>query len=135
MNDKYSRDEEKSRVITKIKELMDYLEPQLDKFPRSEKSYAGIATKMRMCMNAMAEACVGAEMSWYAKSVLKELFELDKQIQYTKFYAERCKSKKYFEFRRFEIVMNFLEEIGKMTGAWIKKIQDAEKSKTEKPKT
>lgn len=134
MSDKYNQDEEKSRVITKIKELMDYLEPQLDKFPRSEKSYAGIATRMRMCMNAMAESCVGAEMSWYAKSVLKELFELDKQIQYARFYTERCKSKKYFEFRRFEIVMNYLEEIGKMTGAWIKKVEKAIEEKEKKPK-
>ena len=122
------RDENKARVLTKIKDLMDYLEPQLDKFPRPEKSYAGLATKMKQCMNAMAEACVAAEMSWYPKSALKELFELDKSNQFARFYAERCYKKKLFEFRRFEIVMNFLEEIGKMTGAWINKIQDSEKA-------
>lgn len=132
MGEEKSGGEETCRVIQKIKDLMDYAEPQLDKFPRPEKGYAGLATKIRMCFNTMAERTMDTQKCFYAKSTLKELNELDKQIQYAKFYVERAKKKGILDFKKFEIISDYLDQIGKMTGSWIGKVLESEKNNGKK---
>lgn len=102
--------------------MMDYAEPFLEKFPRPEKGYAGLATKIRMCMNTMAEREMDTHKCYYAKSVLKELNELDKQVQYAKFYVERAYKKRILDQKRFNVMSDYLSQIGKMTGSWINKV-------------
>ena len=59
---------------------------------------------------------------YYAKSVLKELNELDKQVQYAKFYVERAYKKRILDQKRFNVMSDYLSQIGKMTGSWINKV-------------
>lgn len=132
MSEERTGGEDTGRVLQKLKDLMDYAEPQLDKFPRPEKGYAGLATKIRMCFNTMAERAMATQKCFYAKSTLKELNELDKQIQYAKFYVERAKKKGILDFKKFEIMSDYLDQIGKMTGSWIGKVMESEKNNGKK---
>ena len=125
---KATRGAEKESVLTKISDMMDYSEPFLDKFPRPEKSYCGLATKIRHCMQSMAERAMDTQKCYYPKSVLKELNELDKQIMYAKFYVKRAHTKGYLNFHRFEVVSDYLTQVGKMTGTWIAKVKESDKS-------
>ena len=122
---KSARGVEGESVRQKVADMMDYAEPFLDKFPRSEKGYAGLATKIRMCMNAIAEREMDTHKCYYPKSVLKELNELDKQVQYGKFYIQRAYKKKILDLKRFTIMSDYLLQIGKMTGSWIGKIKQS----------
>ena len=72
MSDTATKGAEGESIRQKVADMMDYAEPFLEKFPRPEKGYAGLATKIRMCMNTMAEREMDTHKCYYAKSVLKE---------------------------------------------------------------
>ena len=48
MREDATKGAERESVLTKVSDAMDYIEPFLDKFPRPEKGYAGLATRIRM---------------------------------------------------------------------------------------
>ena len=128
MSDKPTKGAEGESVRQKVEDMMDYAEPFLDRFPRPEKGYAGLATRIRMCLNTMAEREMDTHKCYYAKSVLKELNELDKQVQYAKFYVERAYKKRCIDQKRFNVMSDYLTQIGKMTGSWIQKVTISAKS-------
>ena len=125
---------ERESVLTKLEDTMDYIEPFLDKFPRPEKGYAGLATKIRMTMNAMAERAMDTQKCYYAKSTLKELNELDKQLMYCRFYAKRAKKKAVMSLHTFSTFDGYLYEIGCMLGSWIKTVRASEEAELKKQK-
>ncbi len=127
MSDKPTKGAEGESVRQKVADMMDYAEPFLERFPRPEKGYAGLATKIRMCLNTMAEREIDTHKCYYAKSVLKELNELDKQIQYAKFYVERAYKKRCVDQKRFNVMSDYLTQIGRMTGSWIQKVMETAK--------
>lgn len=129
MSDDAVRGAEGESVRKKVVDLMDYAEPFLEKFPRSEKGYAGLATKIRQCFNSMAEREMDTHKCYYPKSVLKELNELDKQIQYAKFFVERAYVKKCIDLKRLSIMNDYLVQIGRMTGSWIQKVKASDNSR------
>lgn len=128
MSDIATKGAEGESVRQKVADMMDYAEPFLENFPRPEKGYAGLATKIRMCMNTMAEREMDTHKCYYPKSVLKELNELDKQVQYAKFYVERAYKKRILDKQRFNVMNDYLTQIGKMTGSWIQKVSASAKS-------
>jgi len=121
-----SENENGDRTLQKIEDMMDYTIPELDKFPKTEKGYRGIATIIREIMDEMAKRCLDIKKCYYGKSVLKELNELDKQIAYGKFYVKLAYRRKLWTYKKFEMVNDYLEQIGKMTGSWISKVMEAE---------
>jgi hypothetical protein len=128
MSEQATKGAEGESVRRKVADMMDYAEPFLERFPRPEKGYAGLATKIRMCMNAMAEREMDTHKCYYPKSVLKELNELDKQIQYAKFYVERAYRKHILDTKRFHVMNDYLTQIGRMTGSWIQKVNETAKN-------
>ena len=109
-------------VLTKIADLIDYAEPFIDKMPKTDKGREGLGTKLRECFYVMAERAMDTRKCRYAKSTLKELNDLDKHLQYAKFYVERAYAKKSIDRQRHTQINDRLEEIGKMTGSWIKTV-------------
>ena len=127
MREDATKGAERESVLTKVSDAMDYIEPFLDKFPRPEKGYAGLATRIRMTLNAMAERAMDTQKCHYAKSTLKELTELDKELMYCRFYARRAKEKKVMALHTYSVFNGYLTEIGKMLGSWIKTVEASEK--------
>ena len=123
---------ERESVLTKVADAMDYIEPFLDKFPRPEKGYAGLATRIRQTLNAMAERAMDTQKCHYAKSTMKELTELDKQLMYCRFYARRAKEKKAMSLHTYSVVNDHLTEIGNMLGGWIRVVRAAEEAEVKK---
>ena len=119
--------EEGDRTLQKIEDMMVYAFPQMDKFPRTERGYAGMTTIIRTAMMKMSEHCLDTKKCYYAKSVLKELNELDKEIAHCKFYVKLAYKNGLFPAKTFGIVSDYLAQIGKMTGSWINTIVEAEK--------
>ena len=120
-------EESKNPTLLKIQDMIEYSFPQIDKFPRTEKGYEGMATRLKGSMSRMADACMDTKKCFYAKSLLKQLDEVDKEIMHCKFWVKVAKKLRYLSFERFEIINNYLTEIGKMTGSWINTVREAEK--------
>lgn len=120
------------RTLQKIEDLMEYAEPIIIKFPGPEKGYSGMMTKLRVCMQTMAERAMDAEKSYYAKSALKELAELDKAIEHTRFYTKHAMRRKLLSLKQYGVMHDYLDEIGKMTGGWINTIMESEKKRQKK---
>ena len=120
----------KKGVLQKIEDFMEYADPILDKFPRTERGYCGMMTKLRECMQDMADRSMDAQKSYYAKSTLKELAELDKAIEHCRFYTKHSMRRKFLTLHQYGVMHDYLDEIGKMTGSWIQTILKAEERKT-----
>ena len=134
MRDEATKGAERESVLTKIEDAMDYIAPFLDKFPRPEKGYAGLATRIRQTLCTMAERAMDTQKCFYAKSTLKELTELDKQLAYCRFYAKRAKKKKVMALHTYSVFNDYLTEIGKMLGSWIKTVKASEEAELKKIK-
>lgn len=115
-------------TMQKIEDMMRYALPEIDKFPRQERSYGGLATKLRVTMMNMADRCGDTRKCFYPKSLLKELGEMDKEIAHAKFYVKLAYDMKLFPMKKYSIINDFLEQIGKMTGSWINTVLEAEKN-------
>ena len=121
------KDETKNTTLQKIEDLIGYAFPQIDKFPRQERSYGGLATKLRTTIMNMAERCMDTKKCFYPKSTLKVLNELDKEIQYAKFWTKTAYQIGYFNIQRLSVMNDYLDQIGKLTGSWIKTVMESDK--------
>lgn len=126
------KDETKNTTLQKIEDLIGYAFPQIDKFPRQERSYGGLATKLRATIMNMAERCLDTKKCYYPKSTIKVLNELDKEIQYAKFWTKTAYQMGYFNIQRLSVMNDYLDQIGKLTGSWIKTVMESEKESSAK---
>lgn len=121
------KEENKDPTLLKIEDMIEYAFPQIEKFPKSQRGSEGMSTRLMGIMARMADYCMDTKKCYYAKSLLKQLDELDKEIAHCKFWVKVSYNLKYFSYERFEIINNYLTEIGKMTGSWINTVREAEK--------
>lgn len=124
-----AKDGELKGVQLKINDMWDHIDPFLDAFPRSEKGYAGLGTLMKLTIAKMAEAALDATKEYTAKSVLKDLHELDKLNQHLTYYLDRAEKKKIISGRHADSTRDYITDIGRLTGGWIRTINESEKSK------
>lgn len=122
-------EDKKDPTLLKIQDMIEYAFPQIDKFPRPEKSYEGMATRLKGIMARMAENCMDTKKCYYAKSLLKQLDELDREIMHCKFWVKVAYQTKLFSFKNFEVINDYLEQIGKMTGSWMNTVRERQRRK------
>lgn len=120
--DGFGKGVEGESVHQKIEDLFDYVNPILGRFPRPEKGYEGLAIKIKGSINQMTDCESNTHLCFYPKSLLKELNELDKSIQQAKRYVNRAYRQKLLTPKQFEIISDYLSQIGKMTGSWKAKV-------------
>ena len=121
-------------VLLKIEDLMEYADPIITKFPGPERGYSGMMTVLRASMQGMANHAMDAQKSYYAKSTLKELSGLDKALEHTRFYVKHSMKMKLLSLKQYGVMNDYLDEIGRMTGGWIKAIMGSEKKTAPKNK-
>lgn len=114
---------EPKRALQKIEDMMEYAYPVLQQFPKSEK-YA-MAADLKRCMDIMLERCVEAEKAYYKKTTLREL---DVAVAKCKTYVKMAYRLKFMSYKKFEIINDYLTQIGKMVGGWIKTMNESENS-------
>lgn len=110
-------DENKERgehAIQKIEDMYEYAYPALAQFPKSEK-YA-MAADIKRCMDALLERCIEAEKAYYKKTTLREM---DCAVAKLKHYVKLAYRLRFLPEKKFHILNDYLDQIGRMTGAWI----------------
>lgn len=118
-------EDKKDPTLLKIQDMIEYAFPQIDGFPRPERGYEGMATRLKGIMSRMADNCIDTKKCYYPKSLLKQLDELDKEIQHCKFWVKVAYRTKLFSYKNFEVINDYLTQIGKMTGSWMDTVRKA----------
>lgn len=118
--DTQNEQSEPKRALQKIEDMMEYTYPVLQQFPKAEK-YA-MAADLKRCMDTMLERCVEAEKAYYKKTTLREL---DVAVAKCKTYVKMAYRLKFMSYKKFEIINDYLTQIGKMVGGWIKAMNEA----------
>lgn len=125
--DKGNEQSEPKRALQKIEDMMDYTYPVLQQFPRSEKQ--AMVLDIKRCMDVMLERCIEAEKAYYKKTTLREL---DVAIAKCRTYVKMAYRLKFMSYKKFEIINDYLSEIGRMVGGWIKSMNEAESGSKKK---
>ena len=118
---------ERKRALQKIEDMMEYAYPVLQQFPKAEKY--SMAADLKRCMDIMLERCVEAEKAYYKKTTLREL---DVAVAKCKTYVKMAYRLKFMSYKKFEIINDYLTQIGKMVGGWIKTMNESESSSKKK---
>lgn len=118
---------EPKRALQKIEDMMEYAYPVLQQFPKAEKY--SMAADLKRCMDIMLERCVEAEEAYYKKTTLREL---DVAVAKCKTYVKMAYRLKFMSYKKFEIINDYLTQIGKMVGGWIKTMNESESSSKKK---
>lgn len=106
---------EEMKIDQKIFDMMDYAYPALAQFPKSEKF--GLATDMKKSMDVILTRVIEAKKKYYKKTTLQEL---DVEVAKLKVYIRLAYRQGFLPEKKYTIWLEYLVEIGRMVGGWIK---------------
>lgn len=109
---------EEMKIQTKMFEMMDYAYQALAQFPKSEKF--GLATDIKRSMDVCLSRIIEASKKYFKKTTLQEL---DVEVAKLKVYVRLAYRRGFLPEKKYEIWLEYLVEIGKMVGGWIKSVQ------------
>ncbi len=102
-------------ALTKTYDLLLWIIPQLEKFPKSQRYLLGdrIETRLLDIMELIIEAI-------YTKNKTALLKEANLKIEQLRYLIRLVMDLKYLSINRYEHVSKCLNEIGSEIGGWIK---------------
>lgn len=108
---------EKENVITKTYDLLLYIIPQLNKFPRDQKFLLGdrIETLLLDFMEQMVEA-------YYSREKRELIEKGNLKLERLRYLLRLCYDFHLFSHRRYGIICENVDEIGRMLGGWKKSL-------------
>lgn len=106
-------------ILTKLEELDAYSHIAVIQFPKYEKFV--LATEIRNTLNNIIKLTIRAGKLYHKKTTLQDL---DIEVEFLRNLIRKSHRLKYINIKRYEIWMNHVNEIGKMVGGWIKKINN-----------
>ncbi|MBT6757603.1 MAG: diversity-generating retroelement protein Avd, partial [Candidatus Jacksonbacteria bacterium] len=106
-------------ILNKMYDLILYMIPQLEKYPRSQKFL--LADRMETGLLDILDHLLRA---YYGeKSVKKDqLIETNLCLEQLRFLIRLSHDLKFLSHKKYGIMSEKVNEIGKMTGGWLKKI-------------
>ncbi|MCK6691574.1 MAG: diversity-generating retroelement protein Avd [Thermoanaerobaculia bacterium] len=111
--------QEKENVLTLTYDLLLYIVPCLQKFPRSQKFV--LADRLQNNLTGLLELLIEA---YYSRDERKRaaLQTANLQIEKTRYLVRLAKDLHCLDLRRYELIAGKLNEIGVQTGAWLKSL-------------
>ena len=119
MNDHPTKEiDQKQKTLLKIIDMIEYAEPVLLSFPKYVR-FTRVAD-ITKCMDAMMERTIEANKKYYKKTTLQEL---DVEIEKLRKYVYLSYKLKYINVKKYRFWSEKIDEIGRLTGAWINSIK------------
>ena len=120
-------EQKEASALTKIYDLILWIIPQLEKFPKSQRYLLGdrIETILMDIMDLIIH-------SVYTKNKASFLKEANLKIEKLRYLIRLTADLKYLGNRKYEYVSRCLNEIGAEIGGWLK-YQTAKDEKTKQP--
>jgi len=104
-------------ILLKLHELLVYLLPQLNKFPRDQKFVLGDRIETKVL--DVQESCLRA---YYSRDNRGYLLEANLQLEVTRHLVRLAHGLKLFSTHTFGVLAAKLDEVGRMIGGWLKAV-------------
>lgn len=106
-------------ILRKTYDFILYLIPQLNKFPRHQKFL--LADRIENMILDILENYITA---YYSKAENKRivLVENNLKLEKMRFLIRLSHDMHFFSHQKYGVISGFIDEIGKMTGGWIKSL-------------
>ncbi len=110
-------------LLEKLEEVSAYSRVALRQFPKNEKFL--LAAEIRGTLTEIKRLLIRAAKRYYKKTTLEDL---DIEIELLRSLVRESVSMKYIDLHRYEVWSLKIGEVGKMVGAWMKKVKAFEAS-------
>jgi hypothetical protein len=102
-------------ILTKLQDLMVYVIPQLNKFPRSQKFVLGDRIETKLL--DVQESCLRA---YYSRDKRAHLLEANLILETTRHLVRLAHSLRHMSTQAYAVTSEKMDEAGRMIGGWIK---------------
>ncbi len=108
-------EQKEASALTKTYDLVLWIIPQLEKFPKSQRFLLGdrVETNLLDVMELIIQAI-------YTKDKASSLNKANLKIEKLRYLIRITKDLKYMSIKRYEYVSKCLNEIGSEIGGWLK---------------
>jgi hypothetical protein len=106
---------ESDNILTKLQDLLVYLIPQLNKFPRDQKFVLGDRIETKLL--DVQEFCLRA---YYSREKRGHLLEANLQLEVARHLVRLANALKLFSNHTYGLLAEKMDEVGRMIGGWLK---------------
>ena len=108
---------ESDNVLTKLHDLLVYLVPQLNRFPRDQKFVLGDRIEVKLL--EVQESCLRA---YYGRDKRPHLIEANLGLEVTRHLIRLAHALRYFSNHSYAVTAQKVDEVGRMIGGWLKSV-------------
>lgn len=100
-----------------MQDLLVYLIPQLNKFPRDQKFVLGDRIETKVL--EVQEHCLRA---YYSRDKRAHLLEANLNLEVTRHLVRLAHALRHFSHHTYAVLAEKLDEVGRMIGGWLKSV-------------
>jgi hypothetical protein len=115
MNRSAQRDKKEISALTKTYDLIAWMVPTLEKFPKSQRFLLG--DRIQSALLDILEFLIRAA---YTRNKENALREANFKLETVRYLTRLCKDLKYLSIRRYEFASRSIDDIGAEIGGWLK---------------
>jgi hypothetical protein len=108
---------ESANLLTKLQDLLVYLIPQLNRFPRDQKFVLGDRIETKLL--DVQEDCLRA---YYGRDKRGHLLEANLQLEVARHLVRLAHALKLFSNHTYGVLAEKMDEVGRMIGGWLKSV-------------
>jgi hypothetical protein len=108
---------DKENILTKTYDLMLYIIPQLSKFPRDQRFL--LADRIESMLLDFLEDMIA---SYYGSEKLTLIEKGNLRLEKIRYMVRLSKDLHFIDLRRYELITERIDEIGRMLGGWRKSL-------------
>lgn len=107
------------KIKQKFEDAIQYIYIALRQFPKSEKFT--LAADIKRSAFRILELIIRCNKS---RNKIKILYDIDVELEILKSLIRLARELEFLQFRKYEIISKYLDEVGRMLGGWIKYNRD-----------
>ena len=108
---------ESANILTKLQDLLVYLMPQLNRFPRDQKFVLGDRIETKVL--DVQEFCLSA---YYSRDKRGHLLKANLQLEVARHLVRLAHALKLFSNHTCGVLAEKMDEVGRMIGGWLKSV-------------
>lgn len=106
-------------ILTKLHDLLLYVIPQLNKFPRDQKFVLGDRIETKLL--EVQEGCLRA---YYSRDKRTHLLEANLRLEVSRHLVRLAHGLRLFSNHTYGVIAEKTDEVGRMIGGWLKSVQE-----------
>ena len=109
---------ENLKIKQKAEDTLQYMYVALKHFPKSERFT--LCADIKQSMYKIIRLIIQANKT---KNKLPILYEIDTELDMLRMMIRLSMKLEFMPFKKYEVIINYLSEVGKMLGGWIKSVK------------